>query len=175
MPPFLASVRSKQEEFIKAINNIIITRLREDEKWLAEDITFVVDAPEVMGEMYYINVITNLKTAGILNQQQSIDWMKKLGIIREDILEVPNIDEKIVDPFKVMDKDALGFKPTDTDAKKDMLGIINAIKQREEEQKFKVDQPGETSGVVNDYMSGNRKNLEQDIKDERKKIEQGKK
>lgn len=170
LPPFLARVRSKQEEFIKTLNQIIIDRLRKDEPWLATDATFVLDAPEVMGETYYIDVITNLKREGIITQQQAIKWLSHIGVIRDDILTMKENETKIVDPFKVMDKDAISFKPTDQDAKKDAMAILDAIKQKEEEQKFNNPVVGETTQVVDNYMTGNRDQLAKDIEEEKKKI-----
>jgi hypothetical protein len=79
-------------------------------------------------------------------------------------------ETKIVDPFKVMDKDAISFKPTDQDAKKDAMAILDAIKQKEEEQKFNNPVVGETTQVVDNYMTGNRDQLAKDIEEERKKI-----
>ena len=171
LPPFLARVRSKQDEFIKILNNIVIGKLREDEPWIAKDATFVLDAPEVMGETYYIGVITNLKKEGIITTQQAIKWMNKIGIIRDDIFETEDAPEKIIDPFKVIDKDATSFKPNDTEAKTAQLRILAAIKQKEEEQKWKTSETGETTDVVDQTMNDNRDAVKKDIttpKDESK-------
>jgi hypothetical protein len=142
LPPFLARVRSKQDELIKTLNMMIIDRIRQDEPWLATDATFVMDAPDVMGETYYIDVITGLKREGILSSQQAIAWLSHIGVIRDDIMKMKENEVKIVDPFKVLDKDAVSFKPTDNDAKKDAMMILDAIRQKEEQQKWKVSTPG---------------------------------
>ena len=168
LPPFLARVRSKQEEFIKMLNNTILKRLRKDVPWLATDATFVFDAPEVMGETYYIDIITGLKREGILSKQQSIKWLSHIGVIRDDILNMKENEVKIVDPFKVLDKDAVTFKPTDNDAKRDAMAILDAIKQKEEQQKWKVSTPGETTQVVDETISSNRQQLADDVKDAEK-------
>lgn len=164
LPPFLARIKSKQNEFIQFLNKTIINKLKMDEPWLSEDLSFELDAPEVMGEPYYIKMITGLKREGIITPQQAVCWMKHLGIIDETLFDVESVEEKIVDPFKVLDKNAISFKPEDTDVKKDVLRILNNIKKREEEEEQKLQDQGETTNVVNDYMTDNRKVVKDDAK-----------
>lgn len=138
LPPFLARVKSKQQEFIEFLNCAIIGKLRESYPFLSEDLTFELDAPEIMGQPYYIKMITGLKREGIITPQQAIAWMRNLGILSEKCFtEEKDIDEKIIDPFKMVGADALTFKPNDIDARSDAKQILDAIKQKEEQQKWK--------------------------------------
>jgi hypothetical protein len=167
LPPFLARVKCKQTECINFLNNNLMNRLKLENPSLDDDASFELDAPEIMGETYYIKMITNLKREGIINPQQARDWMKHLGIIDESLFNTGNeVEEKIIDPFKVMDKNAISFKPNDEDARKDAMRIEDAIKQREEEQKNKAMYPTETGGVIDDYMTDNRTKVVEDVKKE---------
>jgi hypothetical protein len=168
LPPFLARIKCKQGEFIQFLNNNLLNKLLLENPELSEDATFVLDAPEVMGETYYIKMISGLKRDGLITSQQAITWMKHLGIIDESIFNEELVEEKVVDPFRVMDKNAISFKPTDDDARRDALRIEDAIKQREQQQKYDSMYNNETTEVVNNTMTDARTQVVEDSKPTKK-------
>ena len=168
LPPFLARIKCKQGEFIQFLNNNLMNKLLLENPELSEDATFVLDAPEIMGETYYIKMITGLKRDGLITSQQAITWMKHLGIIDESIFNEELVKEKVVDPFRVMDKNAISFKPTDDDARRDALRIEDAIKRREQQQKYDSMYNNETTNVINDTMTDARTQVVEDSKPAKK-------
>ena len=87
MPPFLLRIKSLQNEFIHFLNSCTIDNLRKSEEWLAKDATYVFDEPIIMGQDYYVRVITDMVSAGFINEKQGQQYLIKLGILDETILE----------------------------------------------------------------------------------------
>lgn len=84
MPPFMARIKSKQNEFSVFLKGIIIDTLRMTYPWIAEDAEFDIDEPKILADDIYINTITRLKDSGIVSLKQSAEYLDKLDIIEMD-------------------------------------------------------------------------------------------
>lgn len=96
MPPFLGRLKSKQNEFIKYLNTIVIGELRKTYPFIAEDASFVFDEPKVMSTDYYVRQMTDLVNSGIITTQQARDYLIDLGVLDERVIEINN--EEIIEP-----------------------------------------------------------------------------
>jgi len=97
MPPFMARIKSKQNEVIHFWNHAIIDELRKTYPFIAEDATFVLDEPKIMDDSYYINKLTSLMQAGIVTADEAKAYMLKLGMLDEDLF-----DDKEEKPAPIM-------------------------------------------------------------------------
>lgn len=85
MPPFLARIRSKQNEFIQYLGVLIIDDLRKTYPWLAKDLVFEFEEPRIMPDSVYINTIGRLRDSNIISLKQASEYLDKLGIINQDL------------------------------------------------------------------------------------------
>ena len=87
MPPFMLRLKSKQNELTKFLNNNILKQLRNTYTWLADDISYVFDAPKIMSDDYYTRFLNDLMREGVITKVECRNYLLKLGILDEDVFE----------------------------------------------------------------------------------------
>ena len=99
MPSFLGRIKAKQNQLNEFLTDNVIGELRKTYPWLHEDACYVFDEPKVMSDEGYIRNIENLIRMGILKPKEAKTYLKKLGIIDEDILD--SDDSETMESVKV--------------------------------------------------------------------------
>lgn len=161
MPPYLARIINKQKEFSEFLTRTVIGKLREKYTWLAEDAKITFPYSNVMGDEYYIKIVTMLKREGIITSEKGAKMLVKMGVIDKDMIEDNDTETKIVSPFGIGDKKSL-------DIDYDLNSRINTRKKELEKKKYNpsmVDDPEEkVDKAIDDEFKKNNKKLVKDLK-----------